>query len=82
MTPQKRIEQLETALFDAETATREALDVCENFPLCSSTTCPSCTRQKGSKLRAAYDAIHRHILHMADLLSEGVIQQFPERFAA
>jgi hypothetical protein len=29
---------------------------------------------------AAYDRVHLHILHMADLLSEGVIDQFPRRF--
>ena len=29
---------------------------------------------------AAYDAIHEHILHMSDLLSSGLVQQFPKRF--
>jgi hypothetical protein len=29
---------------------------------------------------AAYDRIHRHALHLADLLSEGLIRQFPGRF--
>ena len=29
---------------------------------------------------AAYDRVHLHILHMADLLSEGIIAQFPRRF--
>jgi hypothetical protein len=29
---------------------------------------------------AAYDRIHRHALHLSDLLSEGLIQQFPGRF--
>jgi hypothetical protein len=28
----------------------------------------------------AYDKIHRHILHMSDLLSEGLMKQFPKRF--
>jgi hypothetical protein len=29
---------------------------------------------------AAYDTIHEHILRMADVLSGGIIRQFPERF--
>jgi hypothetical protein len=29
---------------------------------------------------AAYDAVHRHILQLADVLSEGIIRQFPSRF--
>ena len=29
---------------------------------------------------AAYDEIHDHILHMADLLSSGLVKQFPKRF--
>jgi hypothetical protein len=29
---------------------------------------------------AAYDRVHDHILHMADLLSSGIIRQFPGRF--
>ncbi len=28
----------------------------------------------------AYDRIHRHILHMSDLLSTGLVKQFPRRF--
>ncbi len=28
----------------------------------------------------AYDRIHHHALHLADLLSGGLIAQFPERF--
>ena len=31
---------------------------------------------------ADYDNVHKHILHMADLLSEGLIDQFPARFEA
>jgi hypothetical protein len=30
---------------------------------------------------AAYDEIHHHILHMADILSQGIIDQFPDRFS-
>lgn len=30
---------------------------------------------------AAYDEIHRQILHMADMLSDGMIAQFPAKFA-
>jgi hypothetical protein len=29
----------------------------------------------------AYDVVHKHILHMADTLSEGIIAQFPSAFA-
>lgn len=29
---------------------------------------------------AAYDEIHEHILHMSDLLSTGLVKQFPNRF--
>jgi len=29
---------------------------------------------------AAYDRVHAHILHMSDLLSDGLIRQFPKRF--
>jgi hypothetical protein len=29
---------------------------------------------------AAYDKIHRHILHLADLLATGLVEQFPSRF--
>ena len=29
---------------------------------------------------AAYEVIHLHILHMADVLSDGIVKQFPQRF--
>jgi hypothetical protein len=29
---------------------------------------------------AAYDQIHEHILHMSDLLSSGLVKQFPNHF--
>jgi hypothetical protein len=29
---------------------------------------------------AAYESIHTQILHMADMLSAGIISQFPQKF--
>jgi hypothetical protein len=29
---------------------------------------------------AAYDAVHDHILHMSDLLTTGIVKQFPKQF--
>ena len=34
------------------------------------------------KLSRDYDAVHRHILEMADALSAGIMAQFPGRFRA
>ncbi|NLX11827.1 MAG: hypothetical protein GXY36_19440 [Chloroflexi bacterium] len=31
---------------------------------------------------AGYDEVHEHILHMADMLSSGIMAQFPDQFSA
>jgi len=28
----------------------------------------------------AFDAVYDHILHMSDVLSDGIVKQFPEKF--
>jgi hypothetical protein len=29
----------------------------------------------------AFDAVYDHILHMSDALSDGIVKQFPDKFA-
>jgi hypothetical protein len=36
-------------------------------------------QQKWGADIAAYDRVHRHILHMSDLLADGIVEQFPAR---
>jgi hypothetical protein len=46
------------------------------------TTAEALARLRGDWVAdiAAYDAVQDHILRMADMLSDGIVQQFPERF--
>jgi hypothetical protein len=46
------------------------------------TTAEAVARLKGNWTAdvAAYDRVHRHILHMSDYLSAGLVKQFPGRF--
>jgi hypothetical protein len=46
------------------------------------TTDEAVTRLQGNWTAdvAAYDKVHRHILHMSDMLSDGIVKQFPSRF--
>jgi len=37
-------------------------------------------QQKWGADVAAYDRVHSHILHMSDLLADGIVEQFPGRF--
>jgi hypothetical protein len=37
-------------------------------------------QQKWTADVAAYDKVHRHILHMSDLLADGIVRQFPARY--
>ena len=41
---------------------------------------PSGVPDKFAAIGLTYDQIHRHILQMADVLSAGILAQFPRRF--
>ena len=60
-------------LSEMKTMMRDHLDL---------TLAEAAARLRGAYRReiVAYDAVHLEILQMADMLSEGIIQQFPERF--
>jgi hypothetical protein len=43
---------------------------------------PPGSSRTGARRHRSFDAVYEHILRMADVLTDGIVKQFPARFAS